>query len=90
MEFVAVCDIRPSNQKRIFEGENPPSPRKGFNRIYGKNARGKIKVYEDYRWGPHGEAAPTFSIEELKTIVETARSSGRPVTTHSNTGHAIS
>ena len=26
-----------------------------------------IKVYADYRWGPHGEAAPTFSLEELKT-----------------------
>ena len=37
-----------------------------------------IKVYADYRWGAHGEAAPTFSLEELKTIVETARSSGRP------------
>src|SRR5438309_11750731 len=52
LEFIAVCDIRPSNQKRIFEDEtktNPRSPRKGFNRIYGKNARGKIKVYTDYR-----------------------------------------
>ncbi|HYT74086.1 MAG TPA: amidohydrolase family protein [Vicinamibacterales bacterium] len=48
-----------------------------------------IKVYEDYRWGPHGEAAPTFSIEELKTIVETARSSGRPVTTHSTTAEGM-
>ena len=37
-----------------------------------------IKVYADYRWGARGEAAPTFSLEELKTIVETARSSGRP------------
>ncbi len=25
-----------------------------------------IKVYADYRWGARGEAAPTFSIEELK------------------------
>lgn len=52
LEFIAVCDIRPSNQKRIFEDEtktNPRSPRKGFTRIYGKNARGKIKVYTDYR-----------------------------------------
>jgi imidazolonepropionase-like amidohydrolase len=42
-----------------------------------------IKVYADYRWGPGGEAAPTFSLEELKTIVDTARSSGRPVVAHS-------
>lgn len=44
-----------------------------------------IKVYADYRWGPHGEAAPTFSVAELTSIVETARSSGRPVVAHSTT-----
>jgi imidazolonepropionase-like amidohydrolase len=44
-----------------------------------------IKVYADYRWGARGEAAPTFSLEELKTIVETARSSGRPVVAHAST-----
>ena len=44
-----------------------------------------IKVYADYRWGARGEAAPTFSLEELKTIVDTARSSGRPVVAHSST-----
>ena len=47
-----------------------------------------IKVYADYRWGARGEAAPTFSIEELTTIVETARSSGRPVVAHASTGRA--
>jgi len=44
-----------------------------------------IKVYADYRWGARGEAAPTFSIDELTTIVETARSSGRPVVAHAST-----
>ena len=44
-----------------------------------------IKVYADYRWGARGEAAPTFSLDELKTIVETARSSGRPVVAHAST-----
>lgn len=44
-----------------------------------------IKVYADYRWGPKGEARPTFSQEELKLIVDTARSSGRPVVVHSST-----
>ena len=43
-----------------------------------------IKVYADYRWGPQG-AAPTFSLEELKLIVETARSSGRAVSAHATT-----
>lgn len=44
-----------------------------------------IKVYSDYRWGARGEAAPTFSLDELKLIVETARSSGRPVAAHAST-----
>jgi imidazolonepropionase-like amidohydrolase len=44
-----------------------------------------IKVYGDYRWGPRGEARPTFSLEELKLIVETARDSGRPVVVHAST-----
>ena len=44
-----------------------------------------IKVYADYRWGARGEAAPTFSLDELKLIVETARSSNRPVVAHAST-----
>jgi imidazolonepropionase-like amidohydrolase len=44
-----------------------------------------IKVYADYRWGARGEAAPTFSLEELQLIVETARSSNRPVVAHAST-----
>jgi predicted dehydrogenase len=48
LEFVAYSDIRPSNRRRIFEGEAPPSPRKGFNQIYGKEAS-KIKRYDDYK-----------------------------------------
>lgn len=44
-----------------------------------------IKVYADYRWGADGGAAPTFSLEELTAIVETAKSSGRPVVAHAST-----
>src|SRR5881628_3862369 len=44
-----------------------------------------IKVYGDYSWGPNGEAQPTFSLDELKLIVETAKSSGRPVAAHAST-----
>ncbi|MBI1872740.1 MAG: amidohydrolase family protein [Acidobacteria bacterium] len=44
-----------------------------------------IKVYADYRSGPNGETLPTFSLEELKLIVETAKSSGRPVAAHAST-----
>lgn len=48
-----------------------------------------IKVYADYRWGARGEAAPTFSVEELTTIVQTARSSGRPVVAHASTAEGM-
>jgi predicted dehydrogenase len=48
LEFVAVADFRPSNQKRIFEGEKN-SPRKGFNNIYGQEAHKKIEVFDDYK-----------------------------------------
>jgi imidazolonepropionase-like amidohydrolase len=44
-----------------------------------------IKVYGDYRWGPRGEAMPTYSLDEMKLIVDTARSSGRPVVVHAST-----
>ena len=44
-----------------------------------------VKVYADYRWDPRGQAAPTFSLEELKLIVDTARSSGRAVSAHATT-----
>jgi imidazolonepropionase-like amidohydrolase len=47
-----------------------------------------IKVYADYRWGAQG-AAPTFSLEELKLIVETARSSGRAVSAHATTAEGM-
>jgi len=41
-----------------------------------------IKVYADYRWGPGGEARPTFSLEELRSLVQVAHDSGRPVAAH--------
>jgi imidazolonepropionase-like amidohydrolase len=48
-----------------------------------------IKVYADYRWGPTGETEPTFSEQELASIVATARSSGRPVVAHASTPEGI-
>lgn len=48
-----------------------------------------VKVYADYRWGPAGEARPTFSLEELSRIVETAKSSGRPVVAHASTAEGM-
>ena len=47
-----------------------------------------IKVYADYRWGTQG-AAPTFSLEELKLAVETARSANVPVAAHASTAEGM-
>jgi imidazolonepropionase-like amidohydrolase len=35
--------------------------------------------------GPNGEARPTFTLDELKRIVEVASSTGRPVVAHAST-----
>jgi imidazolonepropionase-like amidohydrolase len=48
-----------------------------------------VKVYADYRWGPDGVAAPTFTQAELETIVEITGSSGRPVVAHAATAEAM-
>jgi imidazolonepropionase-like amidohydrolase len=48
-----------------------------------------IKVYGDYGAGPRGEATPTFSLEEMKLLVDTAKSLGRPVAVHAQTPEGI-
>jgi imidazolonepropionase-like amidohydrolase len=48
-----------------------------------------IKVYADYRWGPKGEDQPTFTLEELKTVNEVAKSSGRYFVCHANSKEAM-
>lgn len=48
-----------------------------------------IKVYADYRVGPDGSTRPTFSIEELKALVDTAHSSGRPVSAHASSDEGM-
>ena len=44
-----------------------------------------IKIYADYGWGINKKSEPTFSIEEIKKVVETAKSTGRPVVAHAST-----
>jgi imidazolonepropionase-like amidohydrolase len=48
-----------------------------------------VKIYADYRWGPGGEARPTFSIEEIAAIVAVAKSSGRYVAAHASTAEGM-
>jgi imidazolonepropionase-like amidohydrolase len=43
-----------------------------------------IKLYGDYRWGPHAGDHPTFSLAELKAAVEAAHSAGVPVSVHAS------
>jgi imidazolonepropionase-like amidohydrolase len=44
-----------------------------------------IKLYGDYRWGPSPGSHPTFSLDEMKLAVETAKSAGVPVAVHAST-----
>jgi predicted dehydrogenase len=44
-KIVAVCDIRPSNMTRIFDGDT--GPRKGLNKIYGKDEAKDIARYDN-------------------------------------------
>jgi imidazolonepropionase-like amidohydrolase len=48
-----------------------------------------IKMYADYRWGPMPGSRPTFSLDELKLAVETAKSAGVPVAVHANTAEGM-
>jgi len=47
-----------------------------------------IKIYADYRWGTQG-TAPTFSLDEIKLIVETAKSANVPVAAHASTAEGM-
>jgi imidazolonepropionase-like amidohydrolase len=47
-----------------------------------------IKIYADYRWGTQG-AAPTFSLDELKLVVQTAKSANVPVAAHATTAEGM-
>jgi imidazolonepropionase-like amidohydrolase len=50
------------------------------------NGADVIKVYADYRWGLDKDISePTFTLEELKTVVSVAASSGRKVVAHAST-----
>jgi imidazolonepropionase-like amidohydrolase len=48
-----------------------------------------IKVYADYRYGPQGEARPTFTQAELHLVADLAHSSGRPVAAHASTAEGM-
>lgn len=49
LEFIAVCDIRPSNLRRVYEGEGKDSLRKGLKHHYGNDCEKRIRKYVDYK-----------------------------------------
>lgn len=48
-----------------------------------------VKVYADYSWGRSGQARPTFTEDELKALVATAKDAGRPVAAHAATAEGM-
>jgi imidazolonepropionase-like amidohydrolase len=48
-----------------------------------------IKIYADYRIGKNAEAAPTFTLDELKAAVDLAKNSGRQVVVHASTAEGM-
>lgn len=48
-----------------------------------------IKLYADYRAGPEGETVPTFSLDELRAAVATARDLRRPVASHATSDEGM-
>lgn len=48
-----------------------------------------VKIYADYRWGPEGQAWPTFTEDEIRTVVTVTGSSGRPVVAHASTAEGM-
>ena len=43
-----------------------------------------VKVYADYRWGPDGSTAPSYTLDELRQLVDVVESSGRRVVAHAS------
>src|SRR5947208_2758755 len=48
-----------------------------------------VKLYGDYRWGPQAGVHPTFSQDEMKLAVETAKSAGAPVAVHATSSEGM-
>ena len=44
-----------------------------------------VKLYGDYRWRPGEPSRPTYSVEELRAVVEASHSAGREVAIHAST-----
>ncbi|HYH16345.1 MAG TPA: amidohydrolase family protein [Flavisolibacter sp.] len=48
-----------------------------------------IKIYADYRYGPNGEARPSFTETEWSQIMATTKNGGRKVVAHASTAEGM-
>ncbi|MFL5386164.1 MAG: amidohydrolase family protein [Longimicrobiaceae bacterium] len=48
-----------------------------------------VKVYADYPWADDDDPKPTFTLEELRRLVEVVNSAGRQVVAHSSTAEGM-
>jgi imidazolonepropionase-like amidohydrolase len=48
-----------------------------------------IKFYADYRVSPNGGTVPTFSLDEMKSLISTAHDLGRPVAAHAQSDEGM-
>jgi imidazolonepropionase-like amidohydrolase len=48
-----------------------------------------VKVYADYRWGRDGTTAPSFTLDELRRLVDVVTSSGRQVVAHASSAEGM-
>jgi imidazolonepropionase-like amidohydrolase len=73
---------------KLVKGAEEADGSEGISRVvrsqigYGADV---VKIYADYRWGLNDTSTPTFTLDELKTAVQVANSSGRQVVMHSGT-----
>ena len=44
-----------------------------------------VKLYGDYRWRPGEDSRPTYTLAELRAVVETSHAAGRQVAVHAST-----
>jgi len=48
-----------------------------------------VKLYGDYRWRPGEPSRATFTVEEMRPVVELAHAAGRKVAVHANTAEGM-
>lgn len=93
--IVATGSYKPDGFRNPFEVPKGAEETSGIDGIVAtvrsqiKHGANVIKLYGDYRWGPNGEAMPTFGLAEMRAAVEAAHSSGRTVAVHAATAEGM-